>query len=296
MFSKNETLKRISVCLAAVMLAVSAAGCSAGSADDAEKTDKEETTTTAAASSADEEESKTEGDASSEEEKEDKKDEEKADSSEAAAVTEAPTFDDLDSMIASMEADIPQITAFSGIDLGSKPELVTDSSSAAEHSAEPAVTTTTAAKPEANAPSTAELSNLQQFTFDGVKYDNASFTSAGVTKPNGWVQNNTNEKQYENSLYPECYILEGMHQGATFMISKKNGQTSFPSLQLYKGLTWGATVADAKAAYGAAVKEGRSEQYGTTMTNLFYTDAEGSLIIFMVSDDWGLFGINCQGK
>ena len=137
---------------------------------------------------------------------------------------------------------------------------------------------------------------ILQFTFDGVKYDNASFTSAGVTKPNGWVQNNTNEKQYENSLYPECYILEGMHQGATFMISKKNGQTSFPSLQLYKGLTWGATVADVKAAYGEAVKEGHSEQYGTTMTNLFYTDAEGSLIIFMVSDDWGLFGINCQGK
>ncbi|SFD03598.1 hypothetical protein [Ruminococcus albus] len=286
-----KTIEKIALGMTVLMLAMSAAGCGLTENPENGNSDKDETTTTAAAAEA----------SKAEESAEEKTDDEKTESEDKPAVEESSAegavttlsddFDaELDAMIASIEAEIPDITVYSGIGGGSATE---------EKPSEEATTTTTSTeddKPDANSPVIADLKNEQQFVFDGKTYDNESFTSAGISAPSGWATG-ASDKQYENSAYPNCFIVEGPSKGAVFTIgdAKKNGKTSFPSLQLYKGLTWGATVSDIKAAYGEPVKEGKTEQYTTTLNDLYYHSANGGLIVFEVSEDWGLITVNSCG-
>ncbi|WP_295152408.1 hypothetical protein [uncultured Ruminococcus sp.] len=288
--SRNTTIGKIALGMTVLMMAMSAAGCGNTENADSEKADSAETTTTtttaAEASEAEEEpevkeEEKTESEAKPE------------DSSETPAVTTLPEdFDaSLDAMMSSIEAEIPDITAFSGFSDSSKPEI--DSQSAGGE----ATTTTTTSKPDTNAPVTADLKNEQQLVFDGKTYDNTTFVSGGIDVPAGWAIGSSS-RQYENSAYPNSYIVAGPSKGASFTIpdAKKKGETSLPSLQLYKGLTWGATADDIKAAYGTPVKESNTESYGTSMTNLWYKSSDGALMVYEVSADWGLIVVDCFGK
>ena len=291
MLNSKENLKRISVGLAAMMLALTMAGCSSAESGDADKADSK--ASAAAENSEKEEESKSEEAEDPKEENEEQK--EDGDSSEAA-VTTAPSDIDLDSMIASIEADIPQVTAFSGIDIGgSKPEADSSASASADtSSAAEAVTTTTTTMPEANAPVTADLKSNQQLVFDGMIYDNTNILDSAITPPSGWTDQGFSNKDYQNPLYPNVSIVES--DGVVQFVRTRNEGGALPELQLYKGLTWGATASDVKAAYGEPVHEGSGEQYGTTFTTLYYKDSNDYLIIYSVSDDWGLFEVSCQGK
>ena len=286
----NNSLKRFIVGMVAVIMTMSAAGCSSSDTPDSEKADKEETTTTTTAAEAEgsEESEETKDTEAPEEEKETEE------TSETPAVTTVPEdFDaQLDAMMSSIEAEIPDITVYSGLGSSSKPE--TDSQSAG---GEATTTTTTTAKPDTNAPVAADLKSEQQLVFDGKTYDNSTFTSEGISAPSGWSVGSS-DKQYENPAYPDSYIVAGQSKGASFMIpdAKKKGETALPSLQLYKGLTWGASADDIKAAYGTPVKESNTESYGSSMTNLWYKSSDGALVVYEVSADWGLVVVDCFGK
>ena len=325
--TKMNTFKKAAVGLTALLMALSVASCGSSAAEDTDKAEKEETTTTAAAK----EEASEEKDAGEEkEEKETEAPESKNEETEKEKETEAPEskpeetaetikpekeegsaaettisfstdIDELnsqvESMIASIEAEIPVITSFTGLDLdnNNKPE------------AEGATTTTTTTpavsedKPETTGtPVVGDSSTLkseQQLIFEGKTYDNTTFVSEGISLPSGWTVGGY-DKQYENSAYPNSYIVLGQSKGASFVIAdaKSKGETTLPSLTLYKGLTWGATAAEIKAAYGTPIKEGNSEHYGSSMTNLWYRSSDGSLMVFEVSADWGLVVVDCFGK
>jgi len=285
MFNSKKNLKMISAGLAAAMLVLTMAGCSSPETGDASKADvKEKTSSTAAEESSEE----TAGGESKAEEPAESEAEEDTESSEASAVTTSPDDFDLDAMIASIEAEIPDITAYSGIDIDIDPTLE-DTSSTAE-----AGTTTTTTKPEANAPAAADLTSYQQFSFDGMTYDNANILDSAVTVPSGWEDKGRSSKDYKNTLYPD-YDIVVSDKVVQFIKTRDEGGDK-PSLKLYKGLTWGASASDIKAAYGEPVHEGSSDQYGTAFTNMFYKDSDGLLIIYQVSSDWGLAGIICEGK
>ena len=281
MFNSKKNLKMISAGLAAVMMMLTMASCSSPETGDASKAEVKENTSSAAESAEEAKGEESAAESSAEVT-------ENAESSAEAATTEAPDDLDLDAMIASIEAEIPEITAYSGIDIDIDPTLE-DTSSTAE-----AGTTTTTTKPEANAPAVADLSSYQQFSFDGMNYDNANITNSAVTVPSGWEDKGRSTKDYKNPLYPDYDIV--VSDNSVQFMKTRDEDGNKPSLQLYKGLTWGASVADVKAAYGEPVHEGSSNQYGTTFTNMFYKDSDGLLIIYQVSSDWGLAGILCEGK
>lgn len=284
-----KTIEKIALGMTVLMLAVSAAGCGLTENPETGNSGKEETTSAAAEASeaAESAEEKTDDEKT---ESEDNPAEEET-SSEGAVTTLSDDFDaELDAMIASIEAEIPDITVYSGV--GGSTDPVTEDKPSDGNT----TTTTTSAAASANAPVVSDLKNEQQFVFDGKTYDNETFTSAGVSAPSGWAKG-ASDRQYDNSLYTGCAIIEGPSKGAAFTIggAKKDGKTSFPTLQLYKGLTWGATVSDIKAAYGEPVKEGKTEQYTTVLNDLYYHSANGGLIVFEVSEDWGLITVNCCG-
>lgn len=284
MFNSKKNLKMISASLAAAMLVLTMAGCSSPETGDASKADvKEKTSSTAAEESSEE----TAGEESKAEEPAESEAEEDTESSEASAVTTSPDDFDLDAMIASIEAEIPDITVYTPNDIGGIKN--DDTSSTAE-----AGTTTTTSMPAANAPSTADLKSYQQFSFDGMTYDNTNILDSTFTPPSGWEDKGTSIKNYVNPLYPDFGI--SVSDSSILFVRTQNENSSQPSLQLYKGLTWGASASDVKAAYGEPMHEGKSEQYGTTLKNLFYKDDDGYLIIFEVSDDWGLLGVYCNGN
>ena len=281
MFNSKKNLKMISAGLAAVMMMLTMASCSSPETGDASKAEVKENTSSPAESAKEAKGEESEAESSAEVT-------ENSESSAESATTEAPDDLDLDAMIASIEAEIPEITAYSGIDIDIDPTLE-DTSSTAE-----AGTTTTTTKPEANAPAVADLSSYQQFSFDGMTYDNANIINSAVTVPSGWEDKGRSTKDYKNPLYPDYDIV--VSDNSVQFMKTRDGDGNKPSLQLYKGLTWGASVADVKAAYGEPVHEGTSNQYGTTFTNMFYKDSDGLLIIYQVSSDWGLAGILCEGK
>ena len=307
-------MSRLTAGAAALMIAASLAGCGNSQTTDSAAAGNEETTTTAAAAPETTEAPEAAETTAAETTK-------AADSSsEAPKETTAVVsgvlpdeFDDqLDSMIASAEAMIPDVPT---IDFGSKTDTdsgaksetaATTTTTTAKTTAAPTpapetttTTTTAAAKTETPSAAKADLKNVHQFCFDGVTYDNANFTSAGLTVSAGWTLNNSvTEGQYVNSAYPGSFVIEDRNKGGTFLIAeaKSKGESSIPSLQLYKGLTWGASADDIKAAYGEPAKEGHSEQFDTQLTNLFYNSSESGLIIYEVSSDWGLIAVNCCGK
>ena len=306
MKERKNTIRKITVGLAALAMAVSMAGCSSTETGDAASEKEETTTTTAAAETEAPEEEKAGSEAEEETTTttaapaESEAETTTADKESEPAVTSLPDdFDaQIESMIASAEAEIPDITVFSGFDIDTS-KLGGKTTSEAEKTTTKADTTTKAEEFETPVISADTVKNDQQFVFEGKTYDNTSFTSQGVSVPAGWSQSSTSSgNQYENSAYPECYLVEGNSKGALYIIAnaKSSGKTSFPSLQLYKGLTWGATADDIKAAYGEPAKEGHSEQFGTSLTNLFYSSADGALIVYEVSSDWGLIAVNCFGK
>ena len=265
MFNSKKNLKMISAGLAAVMMVLTMAGCSSPETGDASKADvKEKTSSTAAEESSEE----TAGEESKAEEPAESEAEEDTESSEASA-------------------EIPDITVYTPNDIGGIKN--DDTSSTAE-----AGTTTTTSMPAANAPSTADLKSYQQFSFDGMTYDNTNILDSTFTPPSGWEDKGTSIKNYVNPLYPDFGI--SVSDSSILFVRTRSENSSQPSLQLYKGLTWGASASDVKAAYGEPMHEGKSEQYGTTLKNLFYKDDDGYIIIFEVSDDWGLLGVYCNGN
>ena len=298
MTEKNRgKMGKILACTAAVIMAMSMAGCANSDDSSEEKEEKTEAVTTTTAAEA-ETEAPTETEP---EETEAEADSTQAENESSAAVTSAPSDLDaeLDSMIASAEALISDIDKNFGFSSSSSGAASADSDTDTSTAATTTTAATTAA-PAAPSAGTADISSEQQFVFDGVKYDNTTFTGAGITLPSGWTTDpsSASGKQKINSAYEQCYIVEGQSSGASFMISdaKRNGKTSLPPLELYKGLTWGASAADIKAAFGAPAKESRKEMYGTSMTNLFYSSSDGSLIVYEVSDDWGLIVVDGFGK
>ena len=280
MFNSKKNVKMFSAGLAAVMMVLTMAGCSSPETGDVSKADVKETASSAAESA---EEAKGEESAAESVAEET----ENTESSEAAATTEAPDDFDIDAMIASIEAEIPEITAYSAADINIDPTLE-DTSSASE-----AGTTTTTTMPEANSPAVADLKSYQQFSFDGTTYDNANIIG-GIAIPSGWEDKGRSTKDYKNPLYPDYDIV--VSDNSVQFMKTRDEDGNKPSLQLYKGLTWGASVADVKAAYGEPMHEGSSSQYGTSFTNMFYKDSDGLLIIYQVSSDWGLAGILCEGR
>jgi hypothetical protein len=296
MTEKNrETWGKIIAGTAALVMGLSMAGC-ANSSDDNNKEEKAETTTTtvAAETEAPEETEPTETETVTEEETEAETTTETTSTTEnsSAAVTNVSEDLDaqLDAMIASAEAMISEMDAAFG----------TNSKSNESTDGKTVKTTDTTAEATTPAASASSLTNEQQFIFDGVTYDNSTFTSEGITKPAGWTLNTkaSSGKEYINSAYEDCAIVEGQSKGASFMMhqAKQNGKTTLPPLTLYKGLTWGASASDIKAAFGTPAKESNKDNYGTSMTNLFYSGPDGSLIVYEVSADWGLIVIECFGK
>ncbi|MBQ8965688.1 hypothetical protein [Ruminococcus sp.] len=306
MKERKNTIRKITVGLAALVMALSMAGCSSTETGDAASEKEKTTTTTAAAETEAPEEEKAESETEEETTTtttapaESEAETTSADKKSEPAVTSLPDdFDaQIESMIASAEAEIPDITAFSGFDIDTSKSGGKTTTEAEKTTAK---TENTAKTEEFETPilPVETVDNEQQFVFEGKTYDNATFTSPGVPIPAGWSQSSTSSgNQYENSAYPECYLVEGNSKGALYIIAnaKSSGKTSFPSLQLYKGLTWGATADDIKAAYGEPAKESHSEQFGTDLTNLFYNSADNALIVYEVSSDWGLIAVNCFGK
>ena len=295
MAEKNSnTWGKIIAGTAALVMGLSMAGC-ANSSDNNDKEEKAEpaTATAAAETEAAEVTEATETETVTEAETEAVTETTASTENSSAAVTGIPEDLDaqLDSMIASAEAYISEIDSAFGTN--SRSSESTDSKTVK-------TTATTAAATAAPAVSDSSLTNEQQFIFDGVTYDNSTFTSAGITKPAGWTLNTkaSSGREYINSAYEDCAIVEGLSKGASFMMHQamQHGKTTLPPLTLYKGLTWGASASDIKAAFGTPAKESNKDNYGTSMTNLFYSAPDGGLIVYEVSSDWGLIVIECFGK
>lgn len=311
---ERTTMKKLAVCTAAIITALTVSACSSTESTDGGNNNAETTTTTTTAAPAETEapaETSAEAETTTEAAKEtepaetstskeaETKETEKKETS-AVEGTLSDDFDkELDAMIASAEAEIPDIDDILGTKDTKKTETEKPAETEKPEETKKTEAETTTKAPEANPDADTDLKNEHQLVFDGQTYDNTTMTSEGVTKPAGWtVGSSSTGRQFEKEGYDRSYLVENTGKGVTFTIgdAKSNGVTNIPSLRLYKGLTWGATVDDIKAAYGTPVKVGSSDMYGTQLTNLFYAAADGSLIVYEVSSDWGLVVVNCFGK
>ncbi len=216
-----------------------------------------------------------------------------------SVVTASPQdFDvQLDSMISSIEVEIPDITVFTGFnfDNDSKPKTTEDKK---ETTTTKAVSTATAVTTTASTEKLAEPTSPQEFIFDNKMYNNAEFVNKGVDKPANWTATpDSATPQYENSAYPMSFIIENPTKGAAFTIApaKKDSKSPYPSVQFYKGITWGASESDILSAYGEPIHKGSYEQYNTSFITLYYRDSSGATIIYEVSKDWGLVAVDCNG-
>ena len=301
-------MKRNIVFVLALAAVMSLAGCGSQKTETGDQSNTEEavtTTTTTAAAAETEAPQETSGEAETTSEAAAGNVETTEETQGAVTTTAAAGELDLDAMMSSIEAEIPDITVFTGMDdikvdinigngktttttaAAKKPEETTTTNSAA--AVTKAETTVTAA------PATGNINSLFTFIFDGTTYSLP--ISGSLPLPAGWKVDSSASRtvaRYANAAYEGCQIDEVERGGDTLngvfvsVIEAKKKGSSCPALQMFKGITWGATVDDIKAQYGEPVHTGNYEQYGSNMTSLYYQDSVGSTIILEVSDKYGL--------
>lgn len=211
---------------------------------------------------------------------------------------------DIDAMISSAEALIPDITAFTGLpeitlDINKK-NGAKDSANAKTTKATAQTTETTANQADkptvTNAAPSGNISSMHSLIFDGMTYTLP--ISGTLPLPAGWKLDESSLDnsvlRYYNDSYENTEIHEVKRGGNTLngvaigVIHAMTKGGLYPSLQMYKGITWGSTVDEIKAQYGEPVRSGSTEQYGCNITTMIYSESDGSYIILTVADTYGL--------
>lgn len=216
-----------------------------------------------------------------------------------AQTTEAGDFD-LDEMIASVEAEIPDITVFTGFkdievtvtyprhDDSEGPNTTATSAAANTET----TTTTTAAPSTASAP----VTDMFSFNFDGVTYK-MPVSGSQLQLPDGWVDGTSSgrsDRIYNKSGFDGCHIEEVHRGGDTLngvyvhVVNDLQDGKPVPALSMAGGISWGATKEQIKAAFGEPVRESAYNQYNTTTTALFYSSDEGDTMVLYVPENCGL--------
>ena len=216
----------------------------------------------------------------------------------APAQTTAAGDLDLDAMMSSIEAEIPDITVFTGfndIDVtvtypkhdDEEPDTTTTASANAETTA-----ATTAAPPTVSAP----VTDMFSFNFDGVTYK-MPITGSELQLPDGWVDatsSGRSDRIYDKSGFAGCHIEE-IHRGGdtlngvyVHVVNDLQDGKPVPALSMAGGISWGSDKEEIKAAFGEPVRESSFNQYGTTTTALFYSSDEGDTMILYVPENCGL--------
>lgn len=303
-------MKKRMISVIAVIAALSLAGCGSSetkSTDNAAETTAAATTvTTAAPAETTETVSETEA-ATEQSAAETSAAAETAETEQKSSFTTVGDFEkDLDAMIASAEAEIPDITVFTGmkdieINIGNKDKdkTTTTTAAAAKKPETTTTVTTTAAKAETTAAAVTapagDVDSLFTVIFDGTKYSLP--ISGTLPLPAGWTVSSSAERSaatFENKSYEGCQIDELRKGGDALngvfiaVIEAMKKGSAYPALQMYKGITWGSTVDEIKAQYGEPVHSKNYEQYKCHMTSMYYKDSNDSLMIMEVSEEYGL--------
>ena len=310
-------MKKNIVFMLALAAVMSLAGC--GSSQKAEgeapKAEESEVTTTAASAEttttttapAETEAPQTETQASASQAAETK--EASEGTGEGAVTTSAAAADelDLDAMMSSVEALIPDVTVFTGmddikVDINIKKPVVTTASSAAKKPAETTTTVTTTTAKKADKPAVPDpapagnVTSMYSLVFDGANYTLP--VSGSLALPAGWKMDPDSASRtvaryvkdgYEGSEIDEVERGGDALNGVAVAVvhAMKNGK-AYPSLQMYKGITWGSTVDEIKAQYGEPAHIGTGEQYGCNISVMYYTATDGSCMVLTVTDKYGL--------
>lgn len=218
----------------------------------------------------------------------------------APAQTTAAGDLDLDAMMSSIEAEIPDITVFTGfndIDVtvtypkhdDSEGSTATTTSAAANTET---TTTTTAAPSTASAP----VTDMFSFNFDGVTYK-MPVSGSQLQLPDGWVDGTSSgrsDRIYNKNGFDGCHIEEVHRGGDTLngvyvhVVNDLQDGKPVPALSMAGGISWGATKEQIKAAFGEPVRESAYNQYNTTTTALFYSSDEGDTMVLYVPENCGL--------
>ncbi|MCR5167580.1 MAG: hypothetical protein K6C13_10265 [Oscillospiraceae bacterium] len=289
------------IALAAAAASMTACGSKAETSEPAVTSAAAETTTVTTAAAATEATTTTVTTATTAEEPSAAPDETAASETTEAApeqTTEAGDLD-LDAMMSSIEAEIPDITVFTGfkdIDVtvtypkhdDEEPDTTTTTASAnAETTA-----ATTAAPPTVSAP----VTDMFSFNFDGVTYK-MPITGSELQLPDGWVDatsSGRSDRIYDKSGFAGCHIEE-IHRGGdtlngvyVHVVNDLQDGKPVPALSMAGGISWGSDKDEIKAAFGEPVRESSFNQYGTTTTALFYSSDEGDTMILYVPENCGL--------
>ena len=213
-----------------------------------------------------------------------------SESTEAApAQTTAAGDFDLDAMISSAEALIPDITVFTGfndIDI-----TVTYPKHENTEDAETIATTTVAPSTES-----APVTDMFSFNFDGVTYK-MPVSGSELQLPDGWTDatsSGRSDRIYDKSGFDGCHIEE-IHRGGdtlngvyVHVVNDLMDGKPVPALTMAGGISWGADKEQIKAAFGEPVRESEFNQYNTTTTALFYSSDEGDTMVLYVPESCGL--------
>ncbi len=207
----------------------------------------------------------------------------------APAQTTAAGDFDLDAMIASAEAEIPDITVFTGfkdIDI-----TVTYPKQENTEDAKTTVTTTVAPSTES-----APVTDMFSFNFDGVNYK-MPVSDSQLQLPDGWTDatsSGRSDRIYDKSGFDGCHIEEIHHGGDKLngvyvhVVNDLKDGKPVPTLTMAGGISWGADKEQIKAAFGEPVHESEFNQYDTTTTALFYSSDEGDTMVLYVPESCGL--------
>ena len=229
-----------------------------------------------------------------------------------AQTTAAGDFD-LDAMIASAEAMIPDITTFTGLkdinvtvtsfknDSTKESNTIITNSSAAKD--ETTTMTSAVAKEKTTtattiAPSTvsAPVTDMFSFNFDGVTYK-MPVSGSQLQLPNGWVEDTLSGRSnriFNKSGFDGCHIEE-LHRGGdklngvyVHVVNDLQDGKPVPVLSMAGGISWGATKEQVKDAFGAPARESAYNNYNTTTTALFYSSNEGDTMVLYIPENCGL--------
>ncbi len=218
----------------------------------------------------------------------------------APAQTTAAQDLDLDEMMSSIEAEIPDITVFTGfkdIDITVTYPKHDDTDDAKT------TTTSAAAMTETTETTTAEPSTVSapvtdmfSFNFDGVTYK-MPVSGSELQLPEGWTDatsSGRSDRIYDKSGFDGCHIEE-IHRGGdtlngvyVHVVNDLQDGKPVPALTMAGGISWGADKEQIKAAFGEPVRESEINQYNTTTTALFYSSDEGDTMVLYVPENCGL--------
>lgn len=220
-----------------------------------------------------------------------------ASATEPTETTTSAPLDDLDAMMSSIEAEIPEITQFTGlpeitvsIDTKSPGETTTRDSGALTPPDTKSVTTTTVATTKEQPVDS--NTDMFTFTFENVTYSLPVGNS--LTIPAGWADKSTpgkSVKSYANPSYEGCWIEE--HRGHSdelngvfvHVVNAMKNNTTYPPISLAKGIKWGSTEAEITAAYGTPAYKKSYKQYGTVASYILYQNGDRNLVLTVTERD-----------